>query len=110
LQRDPEGASSCSFDLIVLGGGIYGAMVQLEAARRGIRSLLLERGDFGGATSANHFRIVHGGLRYLQSLDLPRFREAVAERRWWLRTFPDLVEPLRCVMPLYGEGLRRAAV
>jgi glycerol-3-phosphate dehydrogenase len=101
-------------DLLVIGGGFYGAMLTLEAARRGLSTVLLERDDFGGATSANSLRIVHGGLRYLQSLDLPRFRESVAERRWFLRHFPDLVQPLPCLMPLYGPPrggrLRRPAV
>lgn len=101
-------------DLLVIGGGFYGAMLTLEAARRGLSTVLLEKGDFGGATSANSLRIVHGGLRYLQSLDLPRFRESVAERRWFLHHFPDLVQPLPCIMPLYspprGGRLRRPAV
>ena len=74
------------------------------------RSLLVERGDFGGETSFQSLRIVHGGLRYLQALDLPRFFESVRERRWFLRTFPELVTPLPCLMPLYGEGLRRQGV
>ena len=104
--RAPDGP----YDLVVVGGGAYGAFTALEAARRGLRPLLLERADFGGATSRNSLRIVHGGLRYLQSLDLRRFRRSVRERRWMLRTFPDLVRPLRCVMPLDGRGLRRPAV
>ena len=108
--RDPQGLSREPYDLIVVGGGIYGIMVALEAARRRLRALLLERGDFGGATSHNSLRIVHGGLRYLQTLDLHRFRESVAERHWFLRHFPDLVRPLPCLMPLYGQGLRRPAV
>ncbi len=85
----------------------------LQAARRGLATLLLERGDFGGETTWNSLRIVHGGLRYLQQLDLPRYRESVAERRWLLRHFPDLVEPLPCLLPLYapprGGRLRRRA-
>lgn len=101
-------------DLLIIGGGFQGAMLTLEAARRGLSTMLLERADFGGATSANSLRIVHGGLRYLQSLDLSRFRESVAERRWFLRHFPDLVRPLPCLMPLYspprGGRLRRPAV
>ncbi|MFW6193313.1 MAG: FAD-dependent oxidoreductase, partial [Gemmatimonadota bacterium] len=105
-DRAPEGP----WDVIVVGGGAYGAFTALEAARMGLRPLLLERGDFGGETSRNSLRIVHGGLRYLQSLDLARYRRSVAERRWLLETFPDLVRPLRCVLPLYGRGLRRRPV
>lgn len=114
LVRDPQGAAAASYDLIVVGGGFYGTMLTLEAARRGLSALLVERDDFGGATSWNSLRIVHGGLRYLQSLDLARYRESVAERRWFLESFPDLVEPLPCLMPLYdpprGGRLRRPAV
>jgi glycerol-3-phosphate dehydrogenase len=111
IPRDPGTAAAGSYDLIVVGGGFHGVMLTLEAARRGLATLLLERDDFGGATSWNSLRIVHGGLRYLQSLDLGRHRESVAERRWFLRHFPDLVEPLPCLMPLWspprGGSLRR---
>jgi glycerol-3-phosphate dehydrogenase len=111
IDRDPRGAASQSYDLLVVGGGIQGVTLALEAARRGLSILLLERGDFGGETTWNSLRIVHGGLRYLQTLDLPRHRESIAERRWFLRHFPDLVEPLPCLMPLYdpprGGRLRR---
>ncbi|HEX6899475.1 MAG TPA: FAD-dependent oxidoreductase [Thermoanaerobaculia bacterium] len=103
-----------AFDLLIVGGGIQGATLALEAARRGLSVLLLERGEFGGETTANSLRILHGGLRYLQSLDLPRFRESVDERRWFLSSFPDLVAPLPCLMPIYapprGGRLRRPAV
>jgi glycerol-3-phosphate dehydrogenase len=110
IERRLDGLSEHAFDLIVVGGGIYGVMLTLESARRGLRPVLVERGDFGGETSWNSLRIVHGGLRYLQTLDLPRYRESVAERAWLLHDFPDLVEPLPCLMPLYGTGLRRPPV
>ena len=101
IDRDLRAASSQTYDLLVVGGGIYGVTLALEAARRGLSTLLLERGDFGGETTWNSLRIVHGGLRYLQTLDLSRHRESAGERRWFLRHFPDLVEPLPCLMPLY---------
>ncbi|MEM1355057.1 MAG: FAD-dependent oxidoreductase [Planctomycetota bacterium] len=107
IPRQPEKAAAADYDLIVVGGGVYGVFLALHAARCGLRPLLLERNDFGGGVSANSLRIVHGGLRYLQSMDLSRHRESVAERRWHLRCFPDLVRPLSCVMPLYGRGLKR---
>ena len=110
LRRDPGAAAAEAHDLIIVGGGIYGAMTALEAARRGLRPLLLERDDYGGATSWNSHRIVHGGLRYLQHFDLNRFRTSVRERSWFLRHFPDRVEPLTCLMPLYGQGARRPSV
>jgi glycerol-3-phosphate dehydrogenase len=110
ITRDPAQAAQTSYDLIIIGGGIYGAMVALEATQRGLRSLLLERDDFGGATSLNSLRIIHGGFRYLQMLDLHRYVESVRERQWFLQTLPDLIKPLPCLMPLYGKGLRRPLI
>lgn len=114
IERDLQTAAAQSYDLVVVGGGIYGATLALEAAGRGLSTLLLERGDFGGETTRSSLRIVHGGLRYLQTLDLARYRESVGERRWFLHHFPDLVEPLPCLMPIYdpprGGRLRRPGV
>jgi glycerol-3-phosphate dehydrogenase len=110
IIRDPISAERNQYDLIIIGGGVYGIMLFLEASRRKLRALLLEKEDFGGATSANSLRIVHGGLRYLQSLDLHRFRESVSERRWFLNAFPEMVTLLPCLMPLYGNGLRRPSI
>jgi glycerol-3-phosphate dehydrogenase len=110
INRNVSSAAATTYDLIIVGGGIYGVMLALEAGARGKRALLLEKEDFGGATSLNHLRTVHGGLRYLQSLDLPRFFESVSERRWFLTHFPALVEVLPCLMPLYGQGLKRSSV
>jgi len=92
---------SDQFDVIVIGGGIYGLMTSLEASLRGQRVALVERDDWGYATTSGWLRILHGGLRYLQSADLPRFFESVNERKWFLRHFPEYLEPLSCVMPLY---------
>ncbi|MDA8164479.1 MAG: FAD-dependent oxidoreductase [Desulfobacteraceae bacterium] len=110
IIRNPSAAEAGRYDLIVIGGGIYGVMLAFEAGRRGLRALLLERDDFGSHTSFNSLRILHGGLRYLQKLDLKRFRESVGERQWFLRNFPALVQPLPCLMPLYGDGMRRPAI
>jgi glycerol-3-phosphate dehydrogenase len=110
IHRDPDAVQGSSHDLIIVGGGIYGLTTALEAVARGLRPLLLEQADFGGATSASTLRILHGGLRHLQSLDLKRFRRSVEQRRWWLRTFPELVRPVPCLMPLTGRGLHRPSV
>jgi glycerol-3-phosphate dehydrogenase len=110
IIRDPAACAKKTYDLIIIGGGIYGVMLAFEASKRDLKSLLLEKADFGGATTFNCLRIIHGGFRYLQNLDLHRFRESAAERRWFLKTFPGLVEPLPCLMPLYGSGLRRPSV
>jgi glycerol-3-phosphate dehydrogenase len=110
ICRELSRSASQTYDLIIVGGGIYGVMLSFEASCRGLRSLLLEREDFGGATSYNSLRIIHGGFRYLQTLNLRRFFESVRERRWFLQTFPELVKPLPCLMPLYDRGMRRSQV
>lgn len=110
IRRDLDAAGRERFDLIVVGAGIHGAAAALAAARRGHRVLVLERDDFGGATSWNSLRVLHGGLRYLQTLDLPRFRASVRARSWYFDELAELVEPLPCLMPLYGRGLRRPGV
>jgi glycerol-3-phosphate dehydrogenase len=110
IERDPGGACSETYDLVVVGGGVYGVALAFEAARQGLRPLLLERDDFGQHTSWNNLRVLHGGVRYLQTADLKRHVESVRERRWLLRHFPELTEPLACLMPLYGRGLHRPVV
>lgn len=107
IIRSPEIAEKKTFDLIIIGGGIQGAMLTLEATHFGLTPLLIERKDFGGATSFNSLRIIHGGFRYLQHLDFSRVRDSAGERRWFLQSFPDLVKPLPCLLPLYGRGLKR---
>lgn len=92
--------------IAVIGGGVYGLMIATTAAEAGMRVAILEQNRIGGATSSHWFRILHGGLRYLQSLDLKRKRESTRERRWFLQNFPSLVRPMGFVMPLYGEKAR----
>jgi glycerol-3-phosphate dehydrogenase len=94
------------FDLLVVGGGITGAVAAWDAAQRGLSVALLERGDFGGATSAESLKVVHGGVRYLQHLDIVRVRESSRERRALLRMAPHLVHPMPFVVPTYGHGMR----
>ena len=110
LIRNPKQAQLDHYDIIIVGGGIYGAMLLLEASRRNQKALLLEKQDFGGGTSYNSLRIIHGGLRYLQTMDIIRFYESVAERRWFLQTFPEFVKPMSCLMPLYNKGAKRPAI
>ncbi|MGH8199975.1 MAG: FAD-dependent oxidoreductase [Steroidobacteraceae bacterium] len=94
------------YDLVVVGGGIHGACAAWEAALRGLRVALIEGGDFGGATSSNSLRTLHGGLRHLQRLDFLRMRESIRERREWLRLAPHLARPLRFILPTHGHGMR----
>ncbi|HEY6454180.1 MAG TPA: FAD-dependent oxidoreductase [Steroidobacteraceae bacterium] len=110
IRRDLHIAAGRRYDLAVIGGGIHGAQLALAASERGLAVLVLEAADFGGGASGNSLRILHGGLRYLQSMDLPRFMESVAQRRWHAQAFADLVEPLACLMPLYAQGLKRRSV
>lgn len=94
------------YDVVVVGGGIFGACAAWDAVLRGLSVLLLERGDFGEATSANAYKFVHGGMRYLQQLDLIRLWESSHERSALLRIAPHLVYPLPIAMPTYGHGMR----
>jgi glycerol-3-phosphate dehydrogenase len=88
-------------DLLVLGGGITGAGIARDAALRGIRTALVDKGDFGGATSSRSSRLIHGGLRYLEHGNLRLVFEASHERRVLLRIAPHLVHPLPFLFPVY---------
>jgi len=88
-------------DLLVLGGGITGAGIARDAALRGIRTALVEKGDFGGETSSRSSRLIHGGLRYLEQGNIGLVFEASHERRVLLRIAPHLVHPLPFLFPVY---------
>ncbi len=105
MRRDLAALTDREHDLVVIGGGIFGACIAWDAALRGLSVALVERGDFCHAASANSFKIVHGGVRYLQHADLPRLRESVRERRALLRIAPHLVRPLPIAIPAYGHGV-----
>lgn len=107
IAREPAEAARRRYNLIIVGGGMYGVMLALEASLRELSVLLLEKEDFGGATSYNSLRIVHGGLRDLQTLNLRRYWTFGRERRWFLEHFPNLVERLPVLIPLYQRGLLR---
>jgi len=88
-------------DVLVIGGGITGAAIARDAALRGFRTALVEKGDFGSGTSSVSSRLIHGGLRYLEQYDLHLVLEASRERRVLLRIAPHLVRPLPFVFPVY---------
>src|SRR3954465_14976605 len=93
------------FDVLVIGGGITGAGVALDAATRGYSVGLVERADFASGTSSRSSKLVHGGLRYLQNFDLGLVREALVERQINVNLAPHLVRPLRFVVPAF-DGTR----
>jgi len=95
-----------TFDVVVIGGGITGAGVALDAATRGYSVALVERDDFSCGTSSRSSKMVHGGLRYLQNFDLGLVREALLERQLLVRLAPHLVKPLPFLVPAL-EGARR---
>jgi glycerol-3-phosphate dehydrogenase len=93
------------FDVVVVGGGITGAGVALDAATRGYSVALVERNDYAAGTSSRSSKLVHGGLRYLQHLDLGLVREALLERQLMVALAPHLVRPLALVVPAF-DGAR----
>lgn len=106
MPRDLSALAAVDFDVVVVGGGVCGAATAWDAAQRGLAVALVERGDFSGATSAESLKVAHGGIRYLQHLDLVRVRESSRERSALLRIAPHLVHPLPIVVPTYGHGMR----
>ena len=106
MKRNLEKLSSAVHDLVIVGGGIFGACAAWDAALRGLSVALIERVDFGHASSANSQKIIHGGLRYLQHGDVKRMRESIRERKILMRIAPHLVHPLPFLMPTYGWGIR----
>jgi glycerol-3-phosphate dehydrogenase len=94
-----------SFDLVVVGGGITGAGVALDAASRGYSVALLEKADYAAGTSSRSSKLIHGGLRYLQNFDLGLVREALLERSLLVKLAPHLVRPLPMLVASF-EGKR----
>jgi glycerol-3-phosphate dehydrogenase len=92
-----------SFDVLVVGGGITGAGVALDAAARGLRTALVERNDFASGTSSKSSKMVHGGLRYLQQRDFRLVYEGLHERQRLLDNAPHLVTVLPFLIPLFGH-------
>src|SRR5579871_4672444 len=104
MKRRPEALTEGRFDLLILGGGITGAGVALDAATRGLRVALIDKGDFAGGTSSISSKLVHGGLRYLEHGAFHLVYEALHERRRLLHNAPHLVHPLRFLLPFYERS------
>lgn len=104
-ERAIEALAGERFDVVVIGGGITGAGVALDAASRGYSVALVDKADFASGTSGRSSKLVHGGLRYLQNFDLGLVREALLERRLMVKLAPHLVKPLPLVVPAF-DGAR----
>lgn len=103
-NRALERLTAGEFDVLVIGGGITGAGVALDAAARGLRTSLVEKDDFASGTSSRSSKLVHGGLRYLQQGDVRLVYEALAERQRLRRNAPHLVRVLPFLVPMFGKG------
>ena len=94
------------FDLVIVGGGIYGAAMAYTAALNGLKILVLEKDDFCSHASANSQKVIHGGLRYLQSFNIKRVIESIREKQRFYHLFSHIVQPLPCLLPTSGFGTK----
>ena len=106
MKRDIDALGGRQFDVLVVGGGVHGACVVRDAALRGLSVALIEQCDYSSATSHNSLKTIHGGIRYLQHLNIKRAVESIREQDVLLRIAPHLVQPLRFMMPCYGWMMR----
>lgn len=106
MTTTPGNHEAHDFDVIIVGAGINGAGIARDAAMRGLKVLLLDKGDIGSGTSSWSTRLIHGGLRYLEHGEFGLVRESLRERECLLRIAPHLVRPLKLFIPIY-EGARR---
>jgi glycerol-3-phosphate dehydrogenase len=106
MQSGVTNISQTRFDAIIIGAGINGAGIARDAAMRGLKVLLLDKGDIGGGTSSWSTRLIHGGLRYLEHGEFGLVRESLRERETLFRIAPHLVRPLPILIPLYRNSRR----
>lgn len=95
---------SATFDLLIIGGGITGAGIAWDAAKRGMKTALIEQNDFAFGTSSRSTKLIHGGLRYLKKGEVKLVREVGREREWLYRHAPHLVTPMPMLLPIYKGG------
>ncbi|MCG2718850.1 MAG: glycerol-3-phosphate dehydrogenase/oxidase [Nanoarchaeota archaeon] len=98
------------YDVLIIGGGINGSAIAHDAASRGLKVALVEKGDFSSGTTAASSKLAHGGLRYLKNYDFDLVRESLRERRFLQRIAPHLIKPIPFVMPLYRGGPNKAEI
>ena len=105
MIRELDEMSAREHDVLIAGGGIQGVSIAREMAARGLAVALVEQNDFGSGTSANSQRMIHGGMRYLQTFDFARMRRSALDRREWMREFPHLIRPVPILLPTFqGRG------
>ncbi len=104
IQRNFNRLKNRSFDVLVCGGGIYGAWTAYDAALRGLKVAIVDKGDWAGATSSASSKLIHGGLRYLETFDFKLVRKSLAERDMLLQAAPHRVWPLRFGIPVYKSS------
>jgi len=106
MKRNLQNLQDKQYDLLIIGGGMYGSALAWEAVSRGLKVALVEKADFAAETSGNSLKIIHGGLRYLQTMDIMRTIESIRERKTMLKIAPHLIHPLPCMMPTYGLTMK----
>ena len=106
MKRSIESLAKEKFDLLIIGAGIHGACAARDASLRGLKVAIIDMSDLCGATSHNSMKTIHGGIRYLQHLNIKRTIESIREQNIWLQTAPHLVKPLPFIMPTKGYGMR----
>jgi glycerol-3-phosphate dehydrogenase len=104
MQRDFSQLKTQKFDVLVCGGGIYGAWTAYDAALRGLTVAIVDKGDWAGATSSASSKLIHGGLRYLETFDFKLVKKSLAERSMLLEAAPHRIWPLRFGIPLYKSS------
>jgi glycerol-3-phosphate dehydrogenase len=104
MRRNLVSLKGRKFDVLVCGGGIYGAWTAYDAALRGLSVAIVEQGDWASATSSASSKLIHGGLRYLETLDIGLVRKALQERRMLLKMAPHRIWPLRFAVPVYKRN------
>jgi len=104
MKRTLDQLAREEFDVVIIGAGAFGAAAAWDASLRGLHVALIEQGDFGAGASAECFKFVHGGIRYLQHGNIKRLRASCRERSALLRIAPHLVKPVPIVIPTFGAG------
>jgi glycerol-3-phosphate dehydrogenase len=103
-RQIPQDIQEYPFDLIVVGAGINGAGIARDAAMRGLKTLLLDKGDVASGTTQWATRLIHGGLRYLEHYEVSLVRESLKDREILLHIAPHLVKPLGFLVPIYERA------